>query len=112
MPLVNPNCKPQAYKPPYNTLDEFYPFYLGEHSLQICRRLHVLGTFLFLSFLFYSIITLQPYYLIFCPLSGYGCAWLGHLIEQNKPATFKHPILSFLGDLRLFWEIITLQRPF
>lgn len=30
--------------------------------------------------------------------------------EKNKPATFKHPLYSFLGDLKLWREVVTLQR--
>jgi Protein of unknown function (DUF962) len=28
----------------FKTLEEFYPFYLGEHCNQINRRLHITGT--------------------------------------------------------------------
>ncbi|CAE7887251.1 unnamed protein product [Symbiodinium sp. KB8] len=34
---------PHANKP-YNTWEEFYPFYLSEHSDQTCKRLHFAGT--------------------------------------------------------------------
>jgi len=27
--------------------------------------------------------------------------------EHNKPATFKYPRYSFMGDWRLWWEIVT-----
>lgn len=29
---------------PHNTWEEFYPFYLSEHSDQTCKRLHFAGT--------------------------------------------------------------------
>ncbi|GAA5853448.1 hypothetical protein JCM8547_002461 [Rhodosporidiobolus lusitaniae] len=36
---------------------------------------------------------------------------IGHFFyEKNKPATFKHPFYSLLGDLQLWKEIVTLQR--
>lgn len=34
---------PSADTKPYETLEDFWPFYLSEHSNTICRRLHVLG---------------------------------------------------------------------
>jgi hypothetical protein len=42
---------------------------------------------------------------------GYGFAWVGHFFfENNKPATFKYPLLSLKGDFRLFKEIATGKR--
>ncbi|GAA5851172.1 hypothetical protein JCM3766R1_005288 [Sporobolomyces carnicolor] len=44
-------------------------------------------------------------------LQGYVWAWVGHFFfEKNKPATFKHPFYSFLGDLTLWKEVFFLQR--
>ncbi|BGP36942.1 hypothetical protein JCM10449v2_000846 [Rhodotorula kratochvilovae] len=44
-------------------------------------------------------------------LQGYVWAWVGHFFfERNKPATFKHPFYSFLGDLTLWKEVMTLKR--
>ena len=44
-------------------------------------------------------------------VSAYACAWVSHFfVEKNRPATFKYPIWSLRGDLRLWWEVVTLQR--
>jgi hypothetical protein len=41
-------------------------------------------------------------------MQGYAFAWVGQFFfEHNKPATFTYPWLSFLGDFRLWWEILT-----
>ena len=41
------------------------------------------------------------------PLVGYGFAWVGHFwFEKNKPATFKHPLYSLIGDWVMWWEIL------
>lgn len=101
-------------KEDYKSLDEFYPFYLSQHSNRTCRRLHVIGTFFSLLQLLRTILfsfNLTNLFLVL--LIGYGFAWVGHYIfEKNKPATFKYPRLSFLGDLRLFKETITGARAF
>jgi hypothetical protein len=42
------------------------------------------------------------------PIVGYGFAWVGHFVfEKNRPATFKYPFYSLLGDFKMFWEILT-----
>jgi hypothetical protein len=101
-------------KEDYNSLDEFYPFYLSQHSNRICRRLHVIGTsFALLQLLRTIFFSFNLTNLFLVLLIGYGFAWVGHyFFEKNKPATFKYPWLSFQGDLRLYKETITGQRPF
>ena len=95
------------YKKP-NSFQDFYPFYLSEHSESTNRTLHFIGTSLLLCVLVYAIIT-QKYALIWiCPLLGYGFAWVGHFIfEKNRPATFKHPFYSLMGDFVMFWQLLT-----
>ncbi|MBT3982352.1 MAG: DUF962 domain-containing protein [Bacteriovoracaceae bacterium] len=38
----------------YNTLSEFYPYYLSQHTNSICRSLHFVGTFLVIINVAYS----------------------------------------------------------
>jgi hypothetical protein len=87
----------------FNTFSDFYPFYLGEHSNLTNRRLHCLGTFLFLLILVKNIIFgagLLGWLIM--PVCGYGFAWIGHFFfEKNKPASFKHPLWSFIGDVKM-----------
>ena len=92
----------------YRTLGEFYPSYLGEHANRTCRRLHFVGTTLALVLLATAIAT-QHWWLVLAGLvQGYAFAWAGHFFfEHNKPATFKHPWLSFLGDWRMWWEMLS-----
>lgn len=83
----------------FHSFQEFYPYYLSEHSNSTCRTLHYIGSLLVLSVLFWTIATGTWSLLFALPLVGYGFAWIGHFgFEHNKPATFQHPWYSFLGD--------------
>jgi Predicted membrane protein len=45
--------------------------------------------------------------LLAVPFCGYGFAWVGHFFyERNKPATFKHPWYSLIGDFAMFRDIL------
>ena len=87
----------------YRTLREFYPVYLGEHSNRISRRLHFVGTSIGLV-LFVSAVVTQMWWLIAVGfIQAYAFAWVGHFFfERNAPATFKHPLLSFRADFRMY----------
>jgi len=114
---VNPNCHPVAYKKDgYKSFQEFYPYYLGEHHNKTNRRLHVISTTNSIIVLLYAFVSSSPHtlYLILLALGqGYGLAWIGHFFfEKNKPATFYHPIYSFIGDLNLWLEVMSGRRKF
>ncbi|WP_269531667.1 DUF962 domain-containing protein [Chitinimonas sp. BJYL2] len=92
----------------YASFREFYPYYLGEHQNTICRRLHFVGSALVLGVLAGALVTAQWRWLWALPLIGYGFAWAGHFFfEHNRPATFKHPVYSLMGDWVMFWQMLT-----
>ena len=91
----------------YNNFSEFYPFYLSQHENQTCRRFHFIGSFLILLLIVYVVIFGNYLLFWFIPIVGYGFAWLGHILfEKNKPATFKYPIYSLIGDWVMFKDIL------
>jgi hypothetical protein len=91
-----------------STFAEFYPFYLGEHSNLACRRLHFLGSSLGLVCVGMVFATGNPLYLLLGLLCGYACAWVGHFgFEKNKPASFKRPLYSFMGDWVMYKDMWT-----
>ena len=93
---------PKAFK----SFSEFYPFYLTEHSNRTCRRLHFVGTSLSLVCLTMLIATGKPQYLLYGLLCGYGFAWVGHFgFEKNRPASFKRPLYSFMGDWAMYRDV-------
>jgi len=92
----------------YRSFRDFYPFYLSEHSNRISRRLHFTGTSAALALLITAGITQTWWLMAVALLQGYAFAWVGHyFFERNKPATFKYPGYSLMGDWRLWWEILT-----
>jgi hypothetical protein len=91
----------------FKNFKEFYPFYLGEHQNVICRRLHFFGSCLALLNLFNLFLTGKFTFLFYALLCGYSFAWIGHLFfEKNRPATFKYPVYSFIGDWVMFKDIL------
>ncbi|MBS1970682.1 MAG: DUF962 domain-containing protein [Bdellovibrionales bacterium] len=86
---------------------EFWPFYLQEHSNPTNRKLHFIGTSLVHLILIYAVVTQQWNLLWIVPVMGYGFAWVGHfIIEKNRPATFKHPLWSLMGDFKMFYLML------
>lgn len=91
----------------YRTLEEFYPYYLGEHANRTCRRLHFVGTSLGLVLFLIGLSTQTWWLLVVAFVQGYAFAWIGHFFfEHNKPATFKYPWLSYKGDWKMWWEML------
>ena len=91
----------------YASFREFYPYYLSEHQDVRCRRLHYLGSTLAIGFLVATLVTRNAAFLIGALLSGYACAWVGHFVfEKNRPATFKYPFYSFVGDWVMFADML------
>lgn len=92
----------------FSSFGQFYPFYLGEHANRTCRRLHFVGSSLSLVCLGLLVATRNPLWLLAGLLCGYGCAWVGHFVfEKNKPASFKRPLYSFMGDWVMYKDIWT-----
>lgn len=91
----------------FKSFTEFYPFYLNEHKNLTCRQLHFYGTSGVIALLLLFFFTGNPLTLLALPVVGYGFAWVGHFVfEKNRPATFKHPFYSLMGDFRMFWDIL------
>jgi hypothetical protein len=88
------------------TFAQFYPFYLSEHSNRTCRRLHFAGSTLSLVLLALCVATANAWWLLAAVLVGYAFAWVGHFgFEKNKPASFKRPLYSFMGDWTMYKDI-------
>jgi len=87
---------------------DFYPFYLQEHRNSTCRRLHFIGTTLVIVIAATALFSANWPLLWVLPLAGYTFAWVGHFFfEKNRPATFKHPFYSLLGDFVMYRDMLT-----
>lgn len=92
--------------PPFRSFREFYPYYLQEHSNRTCRRLHFIGTSLVIAIAAWALVSGNLALLWLLPFAGYGFAWVGHYgYEKNRPATFKHPFYSLIGDFAMYRDI-------
>ena len=91
----------------HENFEAFWPSYVREHAHPVSRRLHVVGTGASLTLAAALLATGLYRWLWIVPLCGYGFAWVGHFaFERNRPATFRHPLWSLRGDLRLFWRTV------
>jgi len=92
----------------FHSFAEFYPFYLNEHRNRTCRRLHFIGSSLVLAVTAWVAVSGNLLWLLALPVIGYGFAWVGHFgYEKNRPATFRHPLYSLMGDWVMFKDMLT-----
>jgi len=84
------------------TYREFWPHYLREHRRPATRALHLAGTSAAVIFVAAAVIAAEPLFLLGSVAAGYAPSWIGHaFIEHNRPATFGHPLWSFISDFRM-----------
>ena len=89
------------------SFEEFWPFYVSQHSRASTRALHFAGTTMVLGSLAAGVLV-APSYALLAFVLGYGPAWIGHFFfEKNRPATFTYPLWSLRGDLRMYVLMLT-----
>ena len=92
----------------YNSFAEFWPHYVSEHSRPLTRLLHLLGTTIAIATIVFFIASGKWWLFPLALIPGYGAAWIGHFfVEKNRPATFQHPLWSFMGDYKMIWMMLT-----
>lgn len=94
----------------FQSFADFWPFYVREHAQAATRRAHFVGTSLALLILLAALLMGRWRWLVAVPVCGYALAWYSHfMIEKNRPATFKYPLWSLLGDLKM-WRLMATGR--
>src|SRR5579863_4759766 len=81
--------------------DEFWTHYLSAHRDRRTRAMHYAGSLCGLFALAWGL-GHDWRWIVAAPVVGYAFAWIGHFgFEGNRPATFGHPLWSFLSDFRM-----------
>jgi hypothetical protein len=89
------------------SFEEFWPFYVKEHSKKATRTLHFVGTTAALGCVAWGVLLRKWWLVALAPVAGYGPAWFSHFfIEKNRPATFKYPTWSLYADFVMWSKII------
>jgi hypothetical protein len=90
------------------SFEEFWPYYVAEHSQPATRALHFAGTATALALAATLSLSGKWKWLPMSLVPGYAAAWAAHfLVEKNRPATFKYPLWSFMADQKMFGLMIT-----
>jgi hypothetical protein len=92
----------------FRSYEEYFPFYVSQHSLPATRWFHFAGTHLGALAASAALVARRPLGVLAFPVIAYGMAWYSHFaIERNRPATFGHPLWSLRGDfqmLAMMWQ--------
>ena len=86
----------------FSSYEEFFPYYVGQHSKAATRWVHLAGT-LTGTVVGTSLLLRRRWRgVALMPAFSYGTAWASHFfIEKNKPASWGHPFWSFRGDMQM-----------
>lgn len=94
--------------PSFRNYAEFWPYYLQQHSRRETKIFHTVGLFLAGVVIATAIVTGHWLWIPVALVPGYGVAWIGHTVyEGNLPATFGHPLWSFISDFRMVFLFVT-----
>jgi hypothetical protein len=88
--------------PKFDSFEEFFPYYVAQHSRAGTRWAHLAGTLS--GFATGGTLAARGRWrgLLLTPVISYGIAWWSHFaIEKNRPATWGHPVWSLRGDFRM-----------
>ena len=91
-----------APKREFGSYEEFFGFYVQQHSDPVNRALHATGLTLGLLTAATALASRKPRWMLLGLPIGYAFAWTGHFVfQKNRPATFGHPFWSFISDFRM-----------
>lgn len=89
------------------TFAEFWPLYVNAHRQPLTRVIHFVGTLLGWSLLVSAIVLRDWRFVLAALVAPYLLAWFSHFfVEHNRPATFGHPLWSWLADQKMCLMIL------
>lgn len=81
---------------------QFWTFYVLAHRQPLTRNLHTVGTLTGWLLLVLAIVLGRPWLVLAAFVVPYALAWFSHFfVEHNRPATFGHPLWSWLADQKM-----------
>ncbi len=84
------------------TFSDFWPVYVLAHRQPLTRGFHLVGSLAGWGLVVAAIWRGQPWWLAAAIVVPYALAWISHFfVEHNRPATFGHPLWSWLADQRM-----------
>jgi len=84
------------------TFSDFWPHYVRAHREPLTRIFHSIGTLVGWALLLAAILLRRPWFFLAAFAIPYALAWFSHFfVEHNRPATFGHPLWSWLADQKM-----------
>lgn len=84
------------------TFDEFWPSYVMAHKQPVTRAFHLVGSLAGWGLFVTAILLARPWLFVAALLVPYMLAWFSHFfVEHNRPATFGHPLWSWVADQKM-----------
>jgi hypothetical protein len=88
--------------PPPRAFSDFWPYYVLAHREPLTRVFHSVGTLSGWALLLAAILLRRPWFILPAFVVPYAIAWFSHFfVEHNRPATFGHPLWSWLADQKM-----------
>jgi hypothetical protein len=81
---------------------DFWPEYVRAHSQAGTRAIHFAGTLAGWALLLVAIALRHWWWIGVALVLSYALAWVSHFfVEHNRPATFDHPLWSWVADQKM-----------
>lgn len=90
-----------------STFAGFWPVYVLAHRQSLTRFFHAMGTLTGWTIVAFAVFLRRPWLLLLALAVPYALAWFSHFfVEHNRPATFGHPLWSWLADQKMVAMIL------